>query len=98
MAVHSIRVPDELHQTVKRRAKAQGVSMNQYYLYAAATTVAREEAEEAFRRIAGRGSDQDLKRILDAVPSRDPLPGDELPDDLRRDLDRLYGEKAGTST
>ncbi|NCO35270.1 MAG: hypothetical protein AUJ92_05060 [Armatimonadetes bacterium CG2_30_59_28] len=78
MPVQSIRVPTELHDKVKHYAKEQGVSMNQYYLYAVATKIASEEALSAFQSRLRRGKPEHLGQVLRRVRSRPPLPGDEL--------------------
>ena len=78
MSALSLRLPDSIHKHIKEIAKKEGVSINQFISSAVAEKISAIMTEEYLRERAEKGSKKDLKKILDSVPSRKPLPGDEL--------------------
>lgn len=83
MSQYALRLPEDLYQRAAAAAKDQGVSLNQFLLYAVADMVAEVEARRFFEeRLKGATPEvarHHLRGILDRVPDRDPDPGDELP-------------------
>jgi hypothetical protein len=73
-----------------RLAKEDGVSLNQWIATAVAQKICVvETAATFFRRRAGSGTPDDLKRVLDKVPDVPPDPEDAIPPDLADRLSRL---------
>ena len=84
MSTLSLRLPDSLHQKLRELAARDDVSINQLI----ATAVAEKtSALLTLEYLEARGSRADrrlLDRILARVPDSPPIPGDELPDDVRQ--------------
>lgn len=82
MPQYALRLPDDLYQRAATAAKEQGVSLNQFLLYAVADMVAEVEArrffEERLKGLSPETARRHLGSILDRVPDREPDPGDEL--------------------
>lgn len=73
MARLTVRLPDSLHDTLAKRAEAEGVSMNQFLVYAltqvaALDLVAQQRAQ--FEALRSRYTEEDaeaaLRSLLDA--------------------------------
>lgn len=83
-SVITVRVPEELKERAVERATKEGVSLNQYMLYALTDRVSRNETEEFFRRIVGNRSREEIRSealsILDKARNRTPLPDSEIPE------------------
>ena len=78
MSALSLRLPDSMHRHLKEIARKEGVSINQFIASAVAEKVAALTTEEYVLARAARAQEGGLKQILDKVPDRDPVPGDEL--------------------
>jgi hypothetical protein len=63
---------------MKDIARREGVSINQFISSAVAEKISAILTEEYLMIRAQRAKPEDLKKILDRVPDREPLPGDEL--------------------
>lgn len=73
MARLTVRLPDSLHDTLAKRAEAEGVSMNQFLVYAltqvaALDLVAQQRArfEEMRTRFPEDRAEDALRELLDA--------------------------------
>lgn len=73
MARMTIRIPDSLHEALASRAEAEGVSMNQFVVYALSQVTALEavkrqrERFEALRsRVPQAEAEADLQALLDS--------------------------------
>ena len=70
----TIRVPEDLKQRIEKVATLQGVSINQFALYAFTKEIADLEASSYFqnllKRVDKRAMMQEMDRILAAVPER----------------------------
>jgi uncharacterized protein (DUF1778 family) len=73
MARLTVRLPDSLHETLARRAEAEGVSMNQFLVYALTQVTALDLAAqqrarfEALRtRVPEEEAEDALRELLDA--------------------------------
>ena len=75
MGALSLRLPDSIHRHIKEIAKREGVSINQFISSAVSEKISAIMTEEYLMIRAKRG---DFKKILDQVPDREPLPGDEF--------------------
>jgi len=78
---YALRLPDSLMEHVRRLARRDRVSMNQFMLTAIAEKTSALDTEEFFARRAARGSRSRALAVLRKVERRDnpALPGDELP-------------------
>jgi uncharacterized protein (DUF1778 family) len=72
MARLTVRLPDSLHDTLSKRAEAEGVSMNQFLVYALTQVAAVDLATEQrarFQTMRTRYAEEDaeaaLKSLLD---------------------------------
>ena len=64
-------------------AAEDGVSLNQWINVAVAQKIGAMETVERLRERYGEARPDDLRSILAKVPDVPPMPGDELPDDLK---------------
>jgi len=78
MSALSLRLPDSIHRYIKEIAKKEGVSINQFILSAVSEKISAIMTEEYLEARAKKAKKEDFKKILKKVPSRKPLPGDEL--------------------
>jgi uncharacterized protein (DUF1778 family) len=78
MSALSLRLPDSIHRHIKDIAKKEGVSINQFISSAVAEKISALLTEDYLKNRAKRAKRRDFERILDKVPARRPLPGDEL--------------------
>jgi hypothetical protein len=84
MATLSLRLPESVHKKLAELAKEEGISLNQLLCSAAAEKLAALMTEEYLAERAKRGSLGKFKSVLAKVPKAKPMPGDELPDALKR--------------
>jgi len=78
MSALSLRLPNSIHKHIKEIAQQEGVSINQFIASAVAEKISAIMTEDYLKERANRASRADFTRILDKIPSRKPLPGDEL--------------------
>ena len=78
MSTLSLRLPDSIHRHIKEIAKREGVSINQFISTAVSEKIAAIMTEEYLTSRATKAKKGTLKNILDKVPDREPMPGDEL--------------------
>jgi len=78
MSALSLRLPDSIHRHIKEIAKKEGVSINQFISSAVSEKISALLTEDYLKNRAKGAKKKDFKRILDRVPDREPLPGDEL--------------------
>jgi hypothetical protein len=67
-----------LHEEIKRLAKAEGVSINQFMTLAAAEKMSALRTVDYLREVAAKGSRADFEAFLGAVPDAEPIEGDQL--------------------
>lgn len=84
----TIRVPEELKERIETLAAQQGISINQFAMYAFAKEIGELETGEFFRNIT-RGVDKKgmfrrVDQILGNVPGREVPKWDELDQDDAR--------------
>ncbi len=77
MSALSLRLPDSIHRQIKAIAKREGVSINQFISTAVSEKISAIMTEEYLTTRAGRAKKSAFKSVLDKVPDREPLPGDE---------------------
>lgn len=78
MSTLSLRLPDSLHDMVKRIAKEEHVSINHLISTAVAEKISALATETYLRQRAAEGSRADFEDIMSRVPDVPPDAGDEL--------------------
>jgi uncharacterized protein (DUF1778 family) len=78
MSALSLRLPNSIHHHIREIAKNEGVSINQFVSSAVAEKISAIMTEDYLNTRARRAKKSDFKKILNNVPNRKPLPGDEL--------------------
>ena len=78
MSALSLRLPNSIHKHIKEIAQQEGVSINQFISSAVAEKISAIMTEDYLNKRAQRARKADFTRILDNVPHRKPIPGDEL--------------------
>lgn len=78
MSAFSLRLPNSIHRHIKEIAKNEGVSINQFISSAVSEKISAIMTEDYLKSRATRAKKTDLKKVLDKVPKRKPIPGDEL--------------------
>jgi len=78
MSALSLRLPSSIHRHIREIAQKEGVSINQFISSAVAEKISAIMTEDYLKDRARRAKKSDFKKILDKVPKRKPIPGDEL--------------------
>lgn len=78
MSALSLRLPSSIHQHIREIAKMEGVSINQFVSSAVSEKISAIMTENYLKNRAKRAKKSDLRKILDDVPKRKPILGDEL--------------------
>jgi hypothetical protein len=78
MSTLSLRLPSSIHQHIREIAKGEGVSINQFVSSAVSEKISAIMTEDYLLSGAKRAKKADLRKILNDVPKRKPIRGDEL--------------------
>jgi uncharacterized protein (DUF1778 family) len=78
MSALSLRLPQSIHHHIREIAKKEGVSINQFISSAVSEKISALMTEDYLKKRAKRSKKDDFRKVLAKVPSRKPLPGDEL--------------------
>ena len=78
MSALSLRLPDSIHRYIKEIAKREGVSINQFISSAVSEKISAIMTDELLTERAKKAKKGAFKKVLDKVPNRPPIPGDEL--------------------
>ena len=78
MSALNLRLPDSIHRHIREIAREDGVSINTFITSAVAEKISAIATEDYIAARAKRARKGGFKRVLDRVPKREPLPGDEL--------------------
>jgi len=78
MSTLSLRLPNSLHEEVKKLARREGISINQLVSTAVAEKLAALMTEEHLEKRARRGSKQKFQRAIRKVRSAPPAEEDRL--------------------
>ena len=78
MSALSLRLPESIHKHIKEISKNEGVSINQFISSAVSEKISAIMTEDYLKNRAKRSQKSDFRNILDKVPKRKPIPGDEL--------------------
>lgn len=74
----TIRLPDSIHQTIKKLAKREGCSVNQFLASAAAEKMSALLTLDYLRAEAAEGRREDFESFLAAVPEAEPMETDRM--------------------
>jgi len=85
MSTLSLRLPESLHERARQLAEREGTSINQLIATALAEKISALDTVSFLEEKASEGSREAFLEVLSRVPSRPPRPGDELPDDLKKE-------------
>ena len=78
MSALSLRLPNSIHRHIKEIAAQEGVSINQFISSAVSEKISAISTKNYLVQRANRANRKEFKKILDKVPNRTPLAGDEL--------------------
>jgi len=78
MSALNLRLPDSIHRHIREIAKRDGVSINLFITSAVTEKISALTTEEYIVARAKKARKGAFKRVLERVPKRKPLPGDEL--------------------
>lgn len=78
MSTISVRIPDHLHERVRRLAETENVSINQLINLALTEKVSALLTEDYLRARAGRGDRAAFEAALAKVPAAEPEERDRL--------------------
>ena len=78
MSALNLRLPDSVHRHIRDIAKQDGVSINLFIASAVSEKISALTTEEYIANRAKHARKGAFKKVLNRVPLRKPLPGDEL--------------------
>ena len=78
MSALSLRLPESIHRHIREIAKKEGVSINQFIASAVSEKISALMTEDYLKSRAKRAQKEVFNQILDKVPNREPLEGDEI--------------------
>jgi predicted transcriptional regulator len=78
MSTISLRLPESLHEQLRKLAKRENVSMNQLITLALAEKIAALTTEDYLQERAERGDRYRFKRAMAKVPDTEPCADDAL--------------------
>lgn len=80
MSAMSLRLPDSIHRHIREIARQDGVSINQFISSAVSEKISALLTEDYLIKRAKRAKKSAFRKVLNKVPNREPLEGDELQD------------------
>jgi hypothetical protein len=83
-----LKIPVSLGRAVERAAQKDGLSVEDWVKAALKRGIAVTDPAGYIRWRLGKPDIGDLREILDRVPDNPPMPGDEIPDDVKAKLRR----------
>jgi uncharacterized protein (DUF1778 family) len=78
MSTLSVRLPESLHKQIRRLAKQEGISINQFITTAAAEKMAALMTLDYLEERAKRGSREKFEAALAKLPDVEPVSSDRL--------------------
>ena len=78
MSTLSLRLPESLHKTVRKLAKQESISINQFITVALAEKVSALLTEVYLAERAKRGSKEKFDAVMAKIPDVEPLDYDTL--------------------
>jgi Arc/MetJ-type ribon-helix-helix transcriptional regulator len=76
----TVQLPESLHRSIQALAEQEGYSVDQFLASAAAEKMAALRTLDYLRREAANGRREDFDRFLAAVPDREPIETDRMPE------------------
>ena len=80
MSKLTVELPESLQRSIAALAKQEGYSVDQFMASAAAEKMAALRTLDYLKKEAAAGKREDFDRFLAAVPDREPIESDRLPD------------------
>ena len=77
MTTLNLTLPNSIQRHLQEMADLEGVPVNQFVMSAVVEKISALTAESYLRTRAGRADPAAFRAILDKVPQRPPLTGDE---------------------
>ena len=77
MTALTIRLPNSVHESIKKLARKDGISVNQFIASAAAEKMASFQTLDYLRREAALGKRENFEQFLTLVPDVPAVAGDE---------------------
>jgi uncharacterized protein (DUF1778 family) len=77
MSALNLRLPNSIHRHIKEIATKEGVSINQFIAAAVSEKISAVMTEEYLSQRAQRADRNKFKELLNKVPDRKPLSGDD---------------------
>ncbi len=78
MSALNLRLPNSVHRHIRKISSEDGVSINQFILSAVSEKISALSTEALISTRAQKAKKGAFKNVLDRVPHRLPLRGDEL--------------------
>jgi hypothetical protein len=78
MSTISLRLPDSLHEQIRKLANVDGISINQFISTAAAEKLAALMTVDYLEERAKRGTRQRFEAALKRLPDAEPADDDKL--------------------
>ncbi|MBT3227246.1 MAG: toxin-antitoxin system HicB family antitoxin [Deltaproteobacteria bacterium] len=78
MSTLSLRIPDSLHEQIKKLAREDGISINQFISSAAAEKISALMTVEYLEKRASRSSKAKFKKALTKIKDSEPEEFDRL--------------------
>lgn len=77
MSTLTVRLPESLHAKIKELAKAEGISINQFLVVAAAEKMSALLTQDYLEKEAEQGQREDFESFLNKVPDIEPDENDK---------------------
>lgn len=77
MSALNLRLPDSIHRHIREIARRDGVSINTFITAAVTEKISAITTEDYITARAKKARPGGFRNVLDRVPEREPLPGDE---------------------
>lgn len=78
MSALNLRLPNSVHRHIRRISSQDGVSINQFIVSAVSEKISAITTEELIATRAQKAKKGAFKKVLDRVPHRNPLQGDQI--------------------
>jgi hypothetical protein len=72
MSTLSIRIPDSIHEIIKRMSKEDNISINQFIASAITEKVTALETEDYIKNRGMSGDKKAFEKVLSKVPNNEP--------------------------
>ncbi len=78
MSALNLRLPNSIHRHIREIARKDGVSINLFITSAVSEKISALATEDYITLRANNAREGAFRKVLERVPERKPLPGDEL--------------------